>query len=146
MRRVRPHRDDSSGLDLETPAAAILPFYRRLGFELVSEERPFPGLSIDIGALEARRDRLVAALADMGYQPSTPKGTFYVMAKAPIADDVAFGQLLADEGVVILPGTVVEVPGWFRISLTANDAMVEASLPGFERARAKAIEQAVAAV
>ena len=112
----------------------------------MSEERPFPGLSIDIGALEARRDRLVAALADMGYQPSTPKGTFYVMAKAPIADDVAFGQLLADEGVVILPGTVVEVPGWFRISLTANDAMVEASLPGFERARAKAIEQAVAAV
>ncbi len=47
---------------------------------------------------------------------------------------------------MILPGTVVEVPGWFRISLTANDAMVEASLPGFERARAKAIEQAVAAV
>ncbi len=89
MRRVRPHRDDSSGLDLETPAAAILPFYCRRGFELVSEERPFPGLSIDIGALEARRDRLVAALADMGYQPSTPEGTFYVMAKAPIADDVA---------------------------------------------------------
>ncbi|MEO5941271.1 MAG: aminotransferase class I/II-fold pyridoxal phosphate-dependent enzyme [Candidatus Limnocylindrales bacterium] len=95
-------------------------------------------LSIDIPALQARRDRLVVALASMGYEPSTPEGTFYIMARAPMADDMAFGLLLADEGVVILPGTVVEVPGWFRISLTASDAMVESSLAGFERARAKA--------
>jgi hypothetical protein len=27
-----------------------------------------------------------------------------------------------------------EMPGWFRISLTANDAMVDRALPGFERA------------
>ena len=95
-------------------------------------------LSIDIGALQARRDRLVRALASMGYEPSTPEGTFYIMARAPIDDDMAFGQMLADEDVIILPGTVVEVPGWFRISLTASDAMVEASLAGFERARARA--------
>ena len=99
-------------------------------------------LSIDIGLLQARRDRLVPALASMGYEPTTPEGTFYVMAKAPIADDMAFGQMLADEGVVILPGTVVEVPGWFRVSLTASDGMVEASLAGFERARQRATDQA----
>jgi aspartate aminotransferase len=99
-------------------------------------------LSIDIGKLQARRDRLVPALAGMGYEPTTPEGTFYIMAKAPIADDMAFGQMLADENVVILPGTVVEVPGWFRVSLTASDAMVEASLAGFERARARATREA----
>jgi aspartate/methionine/tyrosine aminotransferase len=60
------------------------------------------------------------------------------MARAPIEDDVAFGELLAREDVLVLPGTVVEVPGWFRISLTGNDAMVEASLAGFERARERA--------
>jgi aspartate aminotransferase len=96
-------------------------------------------LSIDIGALERRRDRMVGALGAMGYEPTTPEGTFYIMAKAPIDDDMAFGRILAEEGVVILPGRVVEVPGWFRVSLTANDAMVEASLPRFERARARAI-------
>ena len=96
-------------------------------------------LSIDIDALQARRDRLVPALAGMGYEPSTPEATFYVMARAPIDDDMAFGELLAAEDVVILPGTVVEVPGWFRISLTASDAMVERSLGGFERARVRAI-------
>ena len=96
-------------------------------------------LSIDIDALQARRDRLVPALAGMGYEPSRPEATFYVMARAPIDDDMAFGELLAAEDVVILPGTVVEVPGWFRISLTASDAMVERSLGGFERARVRAI-------
>jgi aspartate aminotransferase len=65
------------------------------------------------------------------------------MARAPIADDVAFAQLLADEGIVVLPGNVVEVPGWFRISLTANDEMVESSLAGFDRARTRALEGAL---
>jgi aspartate aminotransferase len=82
----------------------------------------------------------------MGYEPTTPEGTFYIMAKAPIDDDVAFAELLAEDNVAVLPGTVVEVPGWFRISLTANDTMVEASLPGFERARARATAGAEARV
>jgi aspartate aminotransferase len=36
--------------------------------------------------------------------------------------------------VLVLPGTIVEVPGWFRVSLTASDEMVEASLPRFAAA------------
>jgi aspartate aminotransferase len=91
-------------------------------------------LSIDIGALERRRDRVVGALRAMGYQTSNPEGTFYVMAEAPVEDDMAFGELLADHGVLILPGTVVEAPGWFRISLTSSDAMVDRGLPGFAAA------------
>jgi aspartate aminotransferase len=74
----------------------------------------------------------------MDYETTVPEGTFYVMARSPVDDDVAFGELLAEEGVLILPGTVVEVPGWFRISLTASDGMVERSLAGFARARERA--------
>ena len=96
-------------------------------------------LSIDVSALERRRDRLVPALRDLGFETTMPEGTFYVMARSPIEDDEAFGDFLAEEDVLILPGTVVEVPGWFRISLTASDAMVERSLAGFERAREKAL-------
>jgi aspartate aminotransferase len=96
-------------------------------------------LSIDISALERRRDRFVPALRDLGYETTMPEGTFYVMARSPIEDDEAFGDFLAEEDVLILPGTVVEVPGWFRISLTASDDMVERSLAGFERARARAL-------
>jgi aspartate aminotransferase len=97
-------------------------------------------LSIDVVKLQRRRDRMVGALAGMGYEPTTPEGTFYIMAKAPIADDVAFAERLIEESIAVLPGTVVEVPGWFRVSLTANDAMVEASLAGFDRARSRARE------
>jgi aspartate aminotransferase len=93
------------------------------------------GMTVDVGALERRRDRVVAALRDSGYPTTMPEGTFYVMAQAPIADDEAFAHQLADHGVLVLPGSVVEVPGWFRISLTASDAMVEQGLPGFRAAR-----------
>jgi aspartate aminotransferase len=92
------------------------------------------GLSIDIGALERRRDRLVPALAELGYEPTRPEGTFYVMARAPIDDDGAFAEVLARHRVLVLPGSIVEVPGWFRISLTASDAMVEQGIAGFAAA------------
>ena len=91
-------------------------------------------LSIDIAKLERRRDRMVGALDAMGYEPTTPEGTFYVMARAPIDDDVAFAEILARHEVLVLPGTIVEVPGWFRISLTASDEMVERALPAFSAA------------
>jgi len=96
-------------------------------------------LSIDIGALERRRDRLVPALREMGYDASMPEGTFYTMARSPIPDDAAFAETLARHRVLVLPGNVVEVPGWFRISLTASDEMVDAALPRFAAARREAM-------
>lgn len=96
-------------------------------------------LSIDVGALERRRDRLVAALRGAGYQTTLPEGTFYLMARSPIPDDLRFTDLLARHGVLVLPGTVVEVPGWFRISLTASDEMVDRGIPRF----AAAIDEAL---
>jgi aspartate aminotransferase len=91
-------------------------------------------LSIDVGALERRRDRLVGELRAMGYETTLPEGTFYVMARTPIEDDYAFAERLAEHGVLVLPGGVVELPGWVRLSLTANDAMIERALPGFAAA------------
>lgn len=91
-------------------------------------------LSIDVGQLERRRDRIISALGQMGYETVKPAGTFYVLVRSPIADDVAFVERLARENVFVLPGRVFELPEWFRISLTANDDMVERALQGFERA------------
>jgi aspartate aminotransferase len=86
--------------------------------------------------MQRRRDRIVDALTEMGYEAVKPEGTFYVMVRSPLSDDVAFMNRLAEERVFVLPGGMFELPGWFRISLTANDDMVERSLAGF----AKAIE------
>jgi aspartate aminotransferase len=40
--------------------------------------------------------------------------------------------------VLVLPGTVVEVPGWFRISLTSSDQMVEEGIDRFAAAMSEA--------
>jgi aspartate aminotransferase len=93
-------------------------------------------LSIDIAALQARRDRMVPALREMGYEVTNPEGTFYLMVRSPDPDDLAFSTRLAELGALVLPGTIVESPGWFRISLTASDEMVERGLVAFRAARA----------
>ena len=95
-------------------------------------------VSIDIDALQARRDRMVPALREMGYEVTDPQGTFYLMARSPDPDDLAFSSRLADLGALVLPGTIVELPGWFRISLTASDQMVEDGLRAFREARLSA--------
>lgn len=93
------------------------------------------GVSIDIQALQRRRDRMTAALREMGYEAVVPEGTFYVLVRSPIGDDIEFTEILAKEKVFVMPGQVFELPGWFRVSLTANDGMVERSFAGFQRAR-----------
>lgn len=93
-------------------------------------------LSVDIPALQARRDRMVPALREMGYEVTKPEGTFYLMVRSPDPDDLAFCARLAELGALVLPGSIVESPGWFRISLTASDAMVERGLKAFREAAA----------
>jgi aspartate aminotransferase len=92
------------------------------------------GLIIDVAAIQRRRDRMVTGLREQGYQLHSPQATFYLLPRAPIANDRAFCALLAEQGVAVLPGHVVELPGYFRISLTVTDQMVERSLPIFARA------------
>ena len=75
--------------------------------------------------------RMVPALRETGYEVTRPEGTFYLMVRSPDPDDLAFTARLADHGALALPGTIVECPGWFRISLTASDAMVERGLEAF---------------
>ncbi|MFQ6022178.1 MAG: aminotransferase class I/II-fold pyridoxal phosphate-dependent enzyme [Acidiferrobacterales bacterium] len=91
-------------------------------------------LSIDVGHLEQKRDRLVAALRRFGYELHIPEGTFYLLVRSPWEDDWAFMDLLATHKILVLPASVVELPGYFRVSLTANDEMIDRALPGFEAA------------
>jgi aspartate aminotransferase len=91
-------------------------------------------MSIDLAALRAKRDRMVAALRTYGYELHAPEATFYLLVKAPIEDDVAFARRLRQDHVLVLPGRTVDLPGYFRISLTATDAMIERALPVFAAA------------
>ncbi len=91
-------------------------------------------LEPDLGAYRRRRGRLIPALREAGYETTMPEGTFYVLARSPLQDDVAFFDRLAAEHVFVLPGSTFEMPGWFRLSLTANDDMVDRAIPVLARA------------
>ena len=88
-------------------------------------------LSLDIDALQARRNRFVAGLRECGYEVHAPEGAFYLTPKTPIKDDAKFAQELAKEGVFCLPGHVAQMPGHLRASVTASDEMIERALPKF---------------
>jgi aspartate aminotransferase len=92
----------------------------------------------DLGALARRRDLLVSTLREQGYDAIEPEGTFYILVRSPLEDDERFCEILRSHDVFVLPGRMFETPGWFRISITANDDMVERSLPGFAKAIAEA--------
>ena len=86
-------------------------------------------MSIDLAGLEAKRDRLTGELRAAGYHLRPPEGTFYLWVRSPVPNDVMFSRSLADHKILVLPGTTCEAPGYFRISLTATDDMIDRALP-----------------
>ena len=88
-------------------------------------------LSIDQNALAARRDRLTNILRQSGCPVLEPEGTFYLWSRWPAGDPDMFWHALADRDVFVMPGSIMNAPGYFRICLTASDAMVERALPAF---------------
>ncbi len=91
-------------------------------------------LCIDLAQLQVRRDTLVRNLRQQGFEVHVPEGTFYLLPRSPIPDDAAFADVLAAHDVFVLPGRIIEMPGYFRISLTGTDEMVERSIPRFAAA------------
>jgi aspartate aminotransferase len=71
-----------------------------------------------------------------------PEGAFYIFLKTPIADDIAFTQLLAKEGVLAVPGTGFGRAGYIRLSLTIPLERIEKSVDGFRRAFVSATSSA----
>jgi len=90
--------------------------------------------AIDVAPYEHKRNVLCDALAKIGYDVRRPEGAFYIFLKTPIADDIAFTKLLANEGVLAVPGVGFGRAGHVRLSLTIPLERIEKSIAGFERA------------
>lgn len=91
-------------------------------------------VSIDIDALARRRERLLGALGQWGYNMTSPEGTFYLWGRAPGGDSAAFYERMQESGVYVMPGTIFDRPTDFRLCLTATDEMIESALPAFQAA------------
>jgi aspartate aminotransferase len=93
---------------------------------------------VDVALYQEKMDLLCGTLTRIGYAFTRPKGSFYVFPQTPLADDVAFIQLLQEEGILAVPGQGFGRAGHMRLSLTLPLDDIERSLPGFEKAFQKA--------
>jgi aspartate aminotransferase len=90
--------------------------------------------TIDAAIYEHKRNVLCDALEAIGYEVRRPEGAFYIFLKTPIPDDIAFTKLLAEQGVLAVPGTGFGRSGYIRLSLTIPLQRIEGSIGGFRRA------------
>src|SRR5690606_22954074 len=131
---LAPEMQDKAGLREAVFAAQIAAGWAFPNALLQHALGELEKVSIDLTLLQAKRDTMVAELRRMGYELAVPEGTFYLLLHSPDTGDRAFIGRLMRTGLSVLPGSVAELPGTFRISLTASDAMIDRSLPGFRAA------------
>lgn len=93
---------------------------------------------VDVALYQQKMDLLCGTLDRIGYAFTKPKGAFYIFPQTPLADDVAFIQLLQEEGILAVPGRGFGRAGHMRLSLTLPLDDIERSLASFERAFQKA--------
>lgn len=96
----------------------------------------------DVAGLEAykeRRDVLHKILIDTGYECEMPKGAFYLFAKSPIEDDVAFCNMAIKHRLVIVSGSGFGYPGYFRLAYCVSMDTIKNSKASFEALRKEAL-------
>ena len=80
----------------------------------------------DHGHLLERKSWLVSQMADRGWRMAPSADTFFIYAQVPGGgDDFEFVESVAASGLLVLPAGVFHHGGWFRISVTGSDQMVE---------------------
>ncbi len=92
------------------------------------------GVAIDAAWYQQRRDRLYDGLTALGFAVVKPEGAFYLFPKSPMADDIAFVQALLQYQVLVVPGTGFGRPGYFRISYSVDDWVIDGALEALARA------------
>jgi aspartate aminotransferase len=75
------------------------------------------------------RERIVGELSAMGYGVSPPDATMFVYVQTPSSmNDFEFSEELAMAGLLVLPAPVFHHSGYFRLSLTGSETMMERAL------------------
>lgn len=100
---------------------------QRLAMALLNE-------SVDISVYARRREAMAQVLRAAGIRFTLPQGAFYFFPEAPGGDDQAFIQALLAQNVLAVPGSGFGLSGYFRLSFSVEDAVIERSAAGFKAA------------
>lgn len=89
----------------------------------------------DLSVYGKRRDTFCRGLEGAGYEFIEPEGAFYLFCRAPGGDDVDFVNHLMNYQILAVPGSGFGAPGWFRLSFSVGETVIESSFPAFKKAR-----------
>ena len=90
--------------------------------------------SVDINVYKQKRDYIYDELIKIGYECVKPDGAFYLFPNSPIEDDAKFVRILQNSKVLTVPGRGFGLAGYFRISYSVDDWVLEGSIEGFKKA------------
>ncbi len=91
------------------------------------------GKTSDVVAYEKNRALLYETLTAYGFECTLPEGAFYLFVKSPVPDATAFCERAKEYELLLVPSNSFGVEGYVRISYCVSHAMIERSLPAFER-------------
>jgi len=90
-------------------------------------------VSVDIALYQEKRDILYHYLTEMGFTLARPAGAFYLFPKSPLSDDIEFVRIAQKHHILLVPGAGFGAPGYFRIAYCVDKAMIERSLPAWQK-------------
>ncbi|MDO3379432.1 pyridoxal phosphate-dependent aminotransferase [Geoalkalibacter halelectricus] len=95
--------------------------------------------SVDVAEYQHKRDVLYNHLSKLGFEMVKPDGGFYLFPKSPLADDVEFVKTAQRHNLLLVPGSGFGAPGFFRIAYCVDLAMIERSLPAWDKLAAETL-------
>ncbi len=90
-------------------------------------------VSVDIEEYRRKRDLLYNKLTELGFEMVKPGGGFYLFPKSPLENEMEFIRIAQKYHILLVPGSGFGAPGFFRIAYCVEDAMIERSLPHWEK-------------
>ena len=103
---------------------------QRLAAELTEE-------TVDLEIYDRRRKLMTKVLREAGVEFVEPKGAFYFFVKSPVEDDFTFVDALAEENILVVPGTGFGFSGYVRICCAVDEKVIARSAEGFKRVMKK---------
>jgi aspartate aminotransferase len=81
-------------------------------------------IEVDRASIFRRRDVLLRAMVEGGYEIEPSQGTYFLYPRSPERDDFRFAASLAERGLLVLPAPLFHHEGHVRLCLTASDSSV----------------------
>ena len=103
---------------------------QRLAAELTEE-------SVDLEIYDRRRKLMTKILRDAGVEFEEPKGAFYFFAKSPVPDEFKFVDALAEENILVVPGSGFGFSGYVRLCCAVDEKVIARAADGFKRVMSK---------